>query len=368
MITDIGRTGRVVGRVKAVLAGKVSRGEWPVGAWMPSVRQLGLQFGVSPRTAHAALKALAEDGALAVESCRGYRVIKALPCLERASAIAYILESADEPGAWDGLHRLLANRLQETALTRGWPLHSYAVKGRTPADILASVQSGSVWGAVLDISAPPIEQALRTAGVPCVLIDCGLDRVESDIVMQDGQTGGAQATEYLVARGCRRIAWAGNTRVSAHSRDRLSGALLGLHCAGLGAFGDGMLADMDPLNPDRISDIGLVRAKIRALLSRRERPDGILALWASYARLVCEEAVNMGLTVGRDLHVVGWSEEELYETDYVRGFPGRPPPAIVWKAGTMVETAVARLAERREFPDLPPLRIKIPTRLHGCAP
>jgi DNA-binding LacI/PurR family transcriptional regulator len=102
----------------------------------------------------------------------------------------------------------------------------------------------------------------------------------------------------------------------------------------------------------------------RELLSRSDRPDGIIALWRGHALAVKRAADALGLAIGRDFELVGWCPEELYEAHFLSAFAGGAvPPAVVWSVRTMAETAFSRLAERQEHPNLPALKIKVPVRL-----
>ena len=358
-----GRT-RTIDKVKQSVVDAIHSGQLQPGALVPSVRQISRDSKVSSKTAHRALQALASDGVLVAEPYRGYRVVKRSGSQDRGLTIAYALETRVLPEAWNDLHRILLSALQTSAHLRSWSLFSLGIDERQPSDVLALIRSAHAFGIALDLTNIQIIHAIRDAGIPAVLVDCGVENAGVDVLMQDGHAGGTQAIEYLVERGCRRIAWVGNTRATAHSKDRLSGALIGLHCAGLSGFLPGMIVDVDPMNPDDPIDPLPIKGQIRSLLAHKDRPDGILALWTPYAHMVHSVARDMGLVTGRDFHLVGWSAAELYDSFYKPGFAdGIIPPAITWKAQTMADTAVARLAERLETPHLPPLRIKIPTQL-----
>ena len=84
--------------------------------------------------------------------------------------------------------------------------------------------------------------------------------------------------------------------------------------------------------------------EVRALLSGAHRVDGLFVLWGGAARLVRTVADELGLVIGKDLHLVGWTMEELYEFEYAKIFKGcELPPAVVWRAADMAETALERL-------------------------
>jgi DNA-binding LacI/PurR family transcriptional regulator len=141
---------------------------------------------------------------------------------------------------------------------------------------------------------------------------------------------------------------------SAHSLGRYAGALAGLARVGLAIPAKLRVAAQDADAP--------VRA--RSLLARRDRPTAVLALWSRMSQAVAGAARELGLVLGKDLDIVGWSIEELYESAYRPGFPdGKVPPAIVWSASAMAQTAVTRLAERRANSNLPPMKISVPVKL-----
>jgi LacI family transcriptional regulator len=172
--------------------------------------------------------------------------------------------------------------------------------------------------------------------------------------MQDGHRGGMLAAEHLCARGCRRIAWFGPDVRDAHAAERLGGALAGLSDAGR------------PVPPELIVRAGAAEmaGRARELLARKDRPDGVIALWRGCALALRTAASELGLTPGRDFAMVGWCPEEIYESEYRQAFAGGPvPPAVVWSVRTMAETAISRLIERRENPELPALLVKVPVRL-----
>jgi hypothetical protein len=90
----------------------------------------------------------------------------------------------------------------------------------------------------------------------------------------------------------------------------------------------------------------------------------VIALWHNLALAVKRAADELGLRLGRDLHLVGWCAEEAVEEVYRPVFGQEPlPPLVTWSVRTMAETVVARLSERRENPELPALRVKVPVTL-----
>jgi DNA-binding LacI/PurR family transcriptional regulator len=173
--------------------------------------------------------------------------------------------------------------------------------------------------------------------------------------MQDGFRGGMVAASWLVSRGRRRIAFLGPPVAGARPQivERYSGALGALARAGLEL-------------PETVRLAGDAEAEARAaeLLSRPDRPTGVLALWRGIAVGTVRAARRLGLVIGQDLDIVGWSTAESYETGFRQVLSGgEVPPAVVWSVRELAETAVARLEQRRKNPGLPTIHLRIPVRL-----
>jgi LacI family transcriptional regulator len=217
------------------------------------------------------------------------------------------------------------------------------------ADRLRCVRS---FGVVIDSDNPDTVAAVKAAGIPCLMLEAWRDDAGLDAVLQNGHMGGALAAKHLLAKGARRVAWFGMTPGHFHGADRLGGALAVLAEAGV--------------TPEIrfVTERPTMEAEARKMLSRPDRPEGVLALWQGYAMAVKRAADGLGLALGRDLHMVGWCAEEILENFYRPGFGAGPvPPTVTWSIRAMVEAALSRLAERRQTPDLAPMWLKVPVEL-----
>ncbi len=345
---------RTASEVAGLLRTRVAGGEVAPGDLMPGVRRISTDLGVSPQTAHRALRKLASEGLLLAEPSRGYRVLPGANDPAKGCPVAFVLETFSEPGDWTGSTHLILDAFNRTGDSRGWSVVSMTTGRRTLAEVVQQLKSARASGAALDVDDPEIVAAIREAGVPAVQVNAWHPDAGIDSVMQDGQMAGLLAARHLAQQGCRRVAWIGRYRRRAHSMDRLSGAMVGCDLEGL------------TLPPSRIVKLGREDQleKARKLLSRKDRPDGVIAPFRGAVQAVKTAAEELGLRIGSDLHLVGWSIEEGYETGYRRIF-GKGPvaPAVTWSAKGMAEAAISRLAERRANPELQPVRVKIPVRL-----
>jgi LacI family transcriptional regulator len=220
--------------------------------------------------------------------------------------------------------------------------------------VVERLGSGRAFGVLTSTLEERTLEAIRGTGVPTLMLDQWIEGSGVDSIMQDGHQGGILAARHLVAAGCRRIAWFGWINPNAHSMARFGGV-----SAGLAGEGRTLSDDLVFATPE-----GGDESVARRMLAGPDRPDGIISLWQGSCAAVKRAADQLGLVLGRDFQLVGWSTEEAYATRYRPIFGSGPmPPTVTWSVRTMARTAVSRLAERRENPELPALQIKIPVRL-----
>ncbi|HOX06500.1 MAG TPA: GntR family transcriptional regulator [Planctomycetota bacterium] len=346
--------GRAAAKLAVALQADIAAGKLVGGSFLPTERDLAETHGIGRMTVRRALKSLEAGGLIAAEPRHGYRVMARSNAPEFGCPLAYVLEAAQRPEEWDETHKTLLTGFQSALAARGGSLLSLSSKSLSPARVLDQLLAGKAWGAALDAVNLELLELVRRNGFPAVMVDAWTAETPIDAVLQDDYQGGMLAAGHLASLGHRRIAWIGPLTQSAHSLGRYAGAVAGLVKAGLE-----LPADL------RIETVEAgAEAAARALLSRPDRPDAIIALWTGVSVAVGRAARGLGLVVGRDLGLVGWSMEELYSSVFRPGFPdGQVPPAVVWSVADMAETAVCRLAERRANPKLPPLRINVPVRL-----
>jgi LacI family transcriptional regulator len=220
--------------------------------------------------------------------------------------------------------------------------------------VLSQLKAGRAWGIALDTMDRSLLEALRASGLPMVMVNSYWEDAEVDAVLQDNYRGGFLAARHLLDAGCRRIAWFGALGRYYHSRERYAGAVAALAAAGL-RFADSML-----IETEREGASG----KALELLGRTDRPDGVLAFSPGALAGLWEAVKQLGIKPEAELKTVGWVVEECYAIEHLPIFAGGPvPPAVVWKASSMAERALALLAERRAGRAGEPVRVCVPTRL-----
>jgi LacI family transcriptional regulator len=270
-----------------------------------------------------------------------------------AAPVAFILSGLLGGGRWTSFCQSLQAAIHRAAEERGWSVLGLAAEGRRTADLVEQLRTARASGLLLDTHDGPLIGALSRLGMPAVMIEETGGGSRLDGVAQDNFGGAAAAADYLAGRGHRRIGWYGIIAPTVASRERWGGALAGLRDSGARLAAEHTVNSAAP-------DAG---QSLRAMLSRPDRPTGLLALWWDGAVTAARLAVELGLVPGRDLEVVSWCPEELLG-EFRAAYPGgRLPATMTWSMRHLADAALARLAERRSRPDMPPVRISVEARL-----
>jgi len=356
--------GRPAAGLAAAIRSGIAAGRYQVGQFVPSVRELSWRHSVAGETARRALKSLEVEGLLSAEPRHGYRVIAQPEQPDRTLPISYLLSGVEGASTqWSDLHQMLLVEFQRLAAEEGRSLVSVSYGRRPTTEVVEQIRAARVCGVVVDSITSELQEIVGRAGLPTVLVDfCG-EELPCDAVGQDGYWGGVAAVSYLLERGHRKIAWIGPQLVEAddHVGQRLGGSVGALARAGLR-----LQSNMIIEAPYR--DAAAFAKAARALLSRKDPPTAVVALWRHAAVAVGRAARELGLVIGKDLDLVGWCTAEAYESTFVPSFPpGQVPPAMVWSVAEMVRAAHSLLEMRRANPDAPPKLVIVRPQLRTAA-
>jgi LacI family transcriptional regulator len=173
--------------------------------------------------------------------------------------------------------------------------------------IFRLLQTGRVDGVMLSLSEHTCDishlRELKERGIPLILFDRITHQLDVTTVTTDNSAGGKRATEHLIERGCRRIAFLAISKTLSVSTGRMDGYLEALKENSL------MQPDDFILCCDR--DDQKNKELIRNLLSRSDRPDGIFASVETLAISTYEVCEELGLNIPKDLKVIAFSNSYL---------------------------------------------------------
>ena len=341
-------------RVAARLRTEIESGRFPTGQFMPCTRDLGKEYKVSPETVRRAMKTLEAEGLIIAEPRHGFQVLSR-PEERKMTTIAYVL-TPDKPGTWEGFSGQILSVFQRVAARHGYSLLAIAADGTGSDHVPEHIRETSAVGVILNTPSTDLFEAVERLGLPTITAEVWSPANRFDAIVQDSFGGAMQAAEHLARLGHKRIGWIGPTTESIQAIERWGGAVAGLRTHGL------------TIPPERVVDGADSRdpGPVQALLSRPDRPTGLICLWGSMAIGAVRAAAQLGLRPGRDLDVVGWGTDEHFE-NYAAAFPdGQVPATVTWRVESLAEATLARLAERRAKPDLPKVRVNIETRLRAA--
>lgn len=347
-------TGRTSTEVFAALRLELLGGQYLPGGFLPPERHLAARHAVAQNTVRRALKALEAERLIAAVPRQGYRVLSLANDPARGCPLAFVNWRSAPVDSWSDIDARLLTELKLASDERGWPLLSMAAGELPPEQVLERLRAARSFGVLTSTLDDKMLDAIRSTGLPTLMLDQWIEGSGIDSIMQDGHQGGILAARHLVAAGCSRIAWFGWINPNAHSMARFGGAAAGL------------AGERRMLTPDLTynAEPGEDLAMARKMLTSKVRPDGVIALWQGSCAAIKKAADELGLMIGQDFQLVGWSMEETYESRYEKIFGEGPvPPTVTWSVQTMARTAVSRLVQRRDDPDMPALQIKVPVRL-----
>jgi LacI family transcriptional regulator len=173
--------------------------------------------------------------------------------------------------------------------------------------IFKLLQSGRVDGIMLSLSEQTCDinhlKELKEKGVPLILFDRITDQIDVTTVTTDNSAGGKRATEHLIERGCKRLAFLGISQRVSVSTGRRDGFLEALKDHSMNREEEMILCcdGDDRQNKDQI----------RKLLTRKDRPDGIFASVETLAISIYEVCEELKLNIPKDLKVIAFSNSYL---------------------------------------------------------
>lgn len=276
------------------IARRIETGEIPSGSYLPTERELQIQFDVSRTTIRRALAQLIENGIGESVPNKGVLVKGIQPVSTGIQMIAFI------DGATTVL-RSLYSRLSSAFLQEGFHLlHIDSQSIGLESAILFAQSQGChgafIWSFEGFPPAATLEEAQKL--MPIVLLDHKIRGFESDIVTMDGFQMGYDATIHLAKSGRKRIAVTGMLDMLDTSFDRFSGYMRAL-------FDSGLMPSVRDYVFNKTSGYeGFDCLALQNRLSMPDRPDAIFVMQDDCLPSVVQCILDSGLTIPDDVAIV----------------------------------------------------------------
>jgi LacI family transcriptional regulator len=169
-------------------------------------------------------------------------------------------------------------------------------------DILQLLRNGRVDGIMISVSNTTNNydhiDAWRQAGIPVVLFDRTSEELDVPNIMTNDAEMAFKATEHLLKRGCRNIAFLGMAGNLSISNRRKVGYLTAL---------EKYKAPAPPQIVELTSKDYINREILRNLFQSQPRPDGIFAAIEKFAVNTYEVCKEMNLHIPQDVKVISFS-------------------------------------------------------------
>ncbi len=346
--------GRVAARIAEDLRERIRAGELAIGQYLPGVREIGREQGVSPETARRAMKIMEAEHWVRCYPGHGFKVTAKGNDPGAAAPVAFILSGLHSDGRWTSLGQQMLTAMYAAAEKREWSLLGVSATGRKVESLVEELKAARTSGLLLDTPNEKLTGTLTAMGVPTVLVEEA--RPGLDSVTQDNFGGAFSAARHLLDKGHKRLGWFGPIAPTIQSYERWAGAQAAVRDSGAALISRGAVS----------AEVGDGEEQLRALFSGPERPTAVLALWWSAAITAARVLLDMGLKPGEDVEIVSWCPRELLG-EFRAVYPCKTLPAtMVWSLQELSGAALARLAERRQRPGSPTARISVEVELENA--
>ena len=185
-----------------------------------------------------------------------------------------------------------------------------------------------------------IELLKSHCSVPLVVLDCHVPNLDADIIMEDSEQGGYDATRYLLAKGHTRIGCISGPKDLSPSSQRLSGYYRAMKEAGIAP-------DKRWITEGHLTAESGYKAADK-LLGNRYLPTALFVGNDLMAMGVICALQNRGYNVPDDISVVGYDNIEL------AAYTSPPLTTFHQPKGELGKLAANTLIDRIEDPNLKP--------------
>jgi DNA-binding LacI/PurR family transcriptional regulator len=294
-------------RLARKLRRAIATGEYQSGAFLPSERDLAEQYETSRKTIGDALTELAEDGLVIRAQGRGTQVAGSTgpPTAQTTVRMLHPLHPKTNIIWGEGID--IYRGIKETLDATDFNVDDYCyVRGVNKHELHHAMPTELCPTAFLE-AGPSMRDhidQLRDAGIPFVVANLEYRELPYDCTWTDHADASARAVRLLHDMGHRRIGYIGTTTPYLFYEDTQRGYVEAMDNLGLGVD-ESLMARTEP------HEMPLALSGYQAaqqMLSRTDRPTGIVTARDAFAQGAWIAAERMGLTVGVDVSLVGYDD------------------------------------------------------------
>lgn len=344
-------------QLRGQLKKMIDSGEFADGQPLPTEQVLCEKFGLSRYTVRQALGDLVKDGYLVKVQGKGTFVQRTSKPVTTPTLGLVV------PYTTDFFTSQIIQGVERVARNAGYNL-IFSNSNNHPEQedtIISKLKADGVKGFVLfpceNTVYSSVVAELISEGYPVVLVDREFKTLDCPCVVSNNEAGAEMAVNHLVSLGHRRI---GLVMTSFSQTSSVQERLLGYRTALAKhriPWEDSFLLTYTPKLFDAIDDTADHTAVVRQHLSSRHRPTAIFAVNDFVALDVLRSAAAVGLTVPRDLAVVGFDDIPI-----AGGLP-TPLSTVAQSKIRIGETAASMLLDIINGRPLESRKVILPVRL-----
>lgn len=203
---------------------------------------------------------------------------------------------------------LAINGIESIAQQKGYHLTIYFTHEDVTKEIAFTrhLHSGRVDGVLISVSATTKDYShlheLKRKGLPIVFFDRVCEDFDTVKVTTDDFESGYLATKHLISRGCKKIAHLAISESISIGNKRYKGYLKAISEANMEIRPELVVQCIN----DKEQDLALIKK-----LLTEQKPDGVFAAVERYATDCYETCNTLGLKIGKDVRIIGFSNLEL---------------------------------------------------------
>jgi LacI family transcriptional regulator len=212
------------------------------------------------------------------------------------------------PEVANNFFSLAINGIQSVAREKGYHVLIYLTHedNEIEMEVVQHLQSGRVDGVLISLSSRTIEKdhltELTRLGLPLVFFDRVCEEFDTAKVTTDDYDSGLKATQHLIDRGCKRIAYLLVSKNLSIGINRMEGYLEALRKNKIAIDPHLILNGTN----DREKNYNL----IQKLLKSGKRPDGLFASVEHLAVTAYHVCNDMNLRIPKDIKIISFSNLE----------------------------------------------------------
>ena len=298
--------------IKRDLKNRMSSGELPEGARVPSELELARKYGVSRNPTRQALRDLELEGYIVRAPGRGSFVAPRTQHQRLFSTNGWRTVAVACPSIECHFSRRLIRGFVEGAQEQGVHTMVYFRPLSTEDEFgfLADIRNSGIEGIAFWLQHTSVEildllRKFHQSSYPFVLVDRFVRGLDADFVVTDNEDVGCQLTSELVRRGHTDIGLLTYELEATSSWDRVAGHRRALEEAGI-AFTDELMAVHDPEGEP-------FPALVDRILAHRRRPTAFFCKNEGLAAMLLDELGERGYGVPGDVELATVDDAELAE-------------------------------------------------------